>query len=581
MKSFRVVRLFALGLFLAAGAPESLAQCVDSAASFVRVDFPTGANPVGIALADFNQDSLPDALTIDAGASTATLLLGDGTGSLGVPLPSALLAVPSELAVGDFDSDGRLDLLVTQRAAGQAEVLRGTAGAGFASHAAVAVPGELWDAKFADMNGDGRLDLVSSSRAAQLLEIRTGDGSQFTLSSSTALSIPAGRVGIADFNVDGDLDALVLAHTPFSSIWKMTTVSGDGVGGTSGLITTNLFGGPRQAEIAELNHDGRPDVVVSTAYQGSLDHEVRFGHVAGGFGIADYIAISDFGPFVLPDLDSDGKRDDVATGYNGVKWYFGFPDGEFPFNPGATQTLASQPTALAAADMDFDGDPDIAAACGAAGVVSLLATTTTINSVNITWYEPLQLPVFQNPPAEVHLKGAGLDCLTSVKLGTTSLTWTLSQQNSASITLPTVCPLGTFALELQNPYGSQSLPFTGLVNDPPKIGFKGTNSFTSTTGADVVLAGTPGLTMVLLVSSDKWPTTIPGLFTIDIGLDGQALWWVDTVALPPSAAEQRHYALPPFLPFSPHLYIQALVIDPTQVVFPLPATNYVGGFYST
>src|SRR5262249_18522350 len=86
-------------------------------------NYAVGSQPVSVAIGNFN--GKPDIVTANQGASTVSLLPGNGDGTFGVAQTAASFfssyygAVQS-VAVGDFNADGKLDLVVATR---------GTAGA--------------------------------------------------------------------------------------------------------------------------------------------------------------------------------------------------------------------------------------------------------------------------------------------------------------------------------------------------------------------------------------------------------------------------------------------------------------------
>lgn len=66
--------------------------------------------PYSVAVADFNQDGVPDVVTANYESSTGSVLLGVGDGSFEAPFDAGATGMTSYgVAVGDFDRDGKPD----------------------------------------------------------------------------------------------------------------------------------------------------------------------------------------------------------------------------------------------------------------------------------------------------------------------------------------------------------------------------------------------------------------------------------------------------------------------------------------
>jgi len=86
------------------------------------------ADPVAVAVGDFNGDSKLDLAVVHHASDTVSVLLGTGVGTLQKPVDYAVGSGPQSVAVGDFDGDGQLDLAVANQVAGTASLLLNTCG---------------------------------------------------------------------------------------------------------------------------------------------------------------------------------------------------------------------------------------------------------------------------------------------------------------------------------------------------------------------------------------------------------------------------------------------------------------------
>jgi hypothetical protein len=104
--------------------------------TFSITNYPTGINPIPLALGDLNGDGRLDLAVANygdplLGDGTISVFLGDGDGtfSAATPYPTGA-AGPQAVAIGDLNGDGRLDLAVAH-ATNRISVLLGNVGGGF------------------------------------------------------------------------------------------------------------------------------------------------------------------------------------------------------------------------------------------------------------------------------------------------------------------------------------------------------------------------------------------------------------------------------------------------------------------
>ena len=136
-----------------------------------KVDYPTGANPSGVAVGDFDGDGLLDLAIANNGAATVSVLLNQGGGAFAakVDYPTAagtVIRTSKSVAAADFDGDGKLDLAVIGEGTGGnvVSVLLNTGtGHGTTMYAAAVdypVDKDPACVVTGDLDGDGKPDLV-------------------------------------------------------------------------------------------------------------------------------------------------------------------------------------------------------------------------------------------------------------------------------------------------------------------------------------------------------------------------------------------------------------------------------------
>jgi hypothetical protein len=229
-----------------------------------------------------------------------------------------------------------------------------------------------------DLRGNGKVDLVAVGQNVEVF-LGNGDGTF-----QPAVSYPTGRSGlwsvaIADVNGDGKPDLLVVSDvnpaTGFNSVGVLLG-NGDGtfqpvVFYSAGGVVSNEFN-YQSIAVADVNGDGKPDLLVANAVPGV---GVLLGNGDGTFQpVVTYTASPIFQTQSLAaaDVNGDGKIDLIVTGFgeSGGLAAVLLGNGDGTFQPAVAYSTGGNANAVAVADVNGDGKPDILVANGyGAGVL--------------------------------------------------------------------------------------------------------------------------------------------------------------------------------------------------------------------
>jgi hypothetical protein len=281
---------------------------------------------------------------------------------------------PAAAAAGDFDRDGDLDLAVALQLANQVRVFTGSPSGALGGGTNYTVGSQPGDVAAADVDGDGFLDLVVANGAsASVSVLEGGAGGTFAAPVAiTGVGQPR-RVALADLDRDGVLDLAVLdgAAAP-----RIVTFRGNPLASPLFVATPYAVGltgssSPQALAVGDFTSDGRADLVAAlwSTSQVALVKNDDSGStcLASSFGAApSYGAGSGPVAAAAADLDGDGRPDLVVADQTGsaVSVLRGTPGG---YGPPASYAVTPAPRGVATADFDFDGKADVVAALGSAG----------------------------------------------------------------------------------------------------------------------------------------------------------------------------------------------------------------------
>ena len=222
--------------------------------------------PAQVLVADVNLDGKPDLLLgfLEGGFG---VMLGNGDGTF---QPVVVTPGYGSIDVADLNGDGKPDLLLGSLGGpyGSVSVLLGNGDGTFVFSGSFLLSEQEIDAVASDLDGDGKLDIVTltynANKTAHYVSVLKGNGDG-TFQSQVRypkLATVAQHLAVADLNADGAPDVVVAGFQLHSGDGQLTVLLGKGNGKLGKAVIYDSGGtGSRSVTIADLNRDGRPDLI--------------------------------------------------------------------------------------------------------------------------------------------------------------------------------------------------------------------------------------------------------------------------------------------------------------------------------
>ncbi len=295
------------------------------------MDFLTGANPYDIAIGDLNGDGKQDIVVTNDGSTAISIFQNTSVGGIMDFGPNDVLSAishPYSVTIGDVDGDGKLDIVVVNAGAHTLSIYRNRmlltdTLASFDPPVNFNTGNTPYYVRMADFDGDGKIDIAVPNWAASNISVFKNISTPGNIALAPSVEFPTGKnpssVTIADYDGDGLADMAVSnMDLSTNSVSVLRNVSTSSVISFSPMVSFGTGSSPGYARSADMNGDGKPDIVVSNAgypYSVSiLKNTSRPGSVS--FAAQAYYTTGT-GPMAgaIVDMDGDNKPDIVVPDY--------------------------------------------------------------------------------------------------------------------------------------------------------------------------------------------------------------------------------------------------------------------------
>jgi len=352
-------------------------------------DFIVGDSPEQVIAVDINNDNLIDLITCNSGEDSIGILINTGSGSFAEHDNYPTGTSPHSLHALDINSDGFLDIVTTNIMPDSISVLINNTSGGFLPKVDYESIDEPRSIEVADFNIDGHIDLVIANAISQNIcfYYNNGNGTfspfEEVLSEKAYLSIAVG-----DIDNDGDPD--FVGCDLQDSIGIMENVGGSNFDYKKSLSVGGL---PVFVTMADVNNDSKIDILNANGLGGSISIV---------FNLGEYVFSTDttYPAFkawdICPvDFNADGYLDLVVGSNNtDANIYLFSNNSDGIFTPIDGLSVGGAQVSIASADLDNDGDMDLA------------TCDNSSNYVKVFWNEEIPITIDSISPTQNELNVA-------------------------------------------------------------------------------------------------------------------------------------------------------------------------------
>ena len=275
-----------------------------------------GANSVSIG--DVDNDGMPDVV---ASGSIEDQVVWYENGSWTEHNVVVGINGPASVEVADMDVDGDLDIVTSREGDGEVLWIENTDGAGtiWLRHSIDATFAGAVDVLPVDIDGDGDLDVAAVGFSGDRLSWWENENTHRRFAEADPVTIrdslanPRG-IATADVNQDGIMDVVVGG---WDNAWVKLYLGVDGSLWWENVVDTGT-NGFRDVAVADINRDGRPDILGVTVSGDAIYWWANDGSALPNW--TEHTVLSSFNGAhaVEPvDLDADGDLDLVVAAFDG------------------------------------------------------------------------------------------------------------------------------------------------------------------------------------------------------------------------------------------------------------------------
>ena len=386
---------------------------INTSSFSTKVDFLVGAGTqqtCGIVANDFNSDGKIDIATTNQASNSFSVFINNSTAgvlnsqSMLLPIVGSTGTTPIGIASQDLDGDNKPDIVISNNGSSTISVVRNITSSGVTSFAnkidytSGSSPAQI---AIEDIDLDGKKDIINCNFGSNTFSVFRNLSTLGTINlgsrldfSCTGSGFEARELVVADVNMDGKPDVVVLYFNGWVSIFRNTSTSGTvSFAPSINYQSINLNAG---ISAGDIDGDGKPEIAVSS-YNTGVFLVFKNNSTSGVVSFSSYVSYS-IGVGTNPhgnaitDLDNDGRAEFIVCnrGNSTVSIFRNFGAigsiNNFTYPIKQDYITSSVPIFLELADIDSDGKKEIITANNGTNTISILKNNINPSNGLVAYY---------------------------------------------------------------------------------------------------------------------------------------------------------------------------------------------------